>query len=214
MSMFFKHMMSFNIIVLVQRCFDPQMPLCYWVRCSQFHPLICRERSSSGAIDSPVNYYSSAWIFIPPNCTFLNQAQLYQDLQSMKTLRQQCIQAFNAFIHPPVNPNGQLSESRVSPSTGNVSHRIYKSAGFCFSLNADSFLIGRALMIAIRQLSRTITWIFETESVVDPGPRILCTPCLLNLKDQLCSTCLHTKVHTSAHRLYTAHWIRFSVIAV
>ena len=110
-----------------------------------------------------------------------------------------------------MNPNGQLSESRVSPSTGNVSHRIYKSAGFCFSLNADSFLIGPALMIAIRQLSRTITWIFETMSVVDPGPRILCTPCLLNLKDQLCSTCLHTKVHTSAHLLYTAHWIRFSV---
>ena len=77
MSMFFKHMMSFDIIVEVQRCFDPQMPLCYWVRCSQFHPLICRERSSSGAIDSPVNYYSSAWIFIPPNRTILNETQMY-----------------------------------------------------------------------------------------------------------------------------------------
>ena len=76
MSMFFKHMMSFDIIVKVQRCFDPQMPLCYWVRCSQFHPLICRERSSTGAIDSPVNYYSSAWIFIPPNRTILNETQM------------------------------------------------------------------------------------------------------------------------------------------
>ena len=184
MSMFFKHMMSFNIIVLVQRCFDPQMPLCYWVRCSQFHPLICRERSSSGAIDSPVNYYSSAWIFIPPNRTILNETQMYH-----KASRQHCVQAFNAFIHPPVNPNGQLSESRVSPSNENVSQRIYKLDGFCFSLNADSVLIGRDLMIAIRQLSRTITWIFETVSVVDPGPRI-CTPCLLDLNDQLCSICL------------------------